>query len=129
MYKFTEEQEKRIKSAKRNGKEFLYIGHYTAQSGEYVLKVGTTDDLRRRRTEHNAKYRKTPNYPMADGTQFEYDDFIVLSKYNTLRYEENTKNAYKNANFGEFIRNDRFVFAEKPSKCTVKIKKTYEIAL
>jgi hypothetical protein len=60
---------------------------------------------------------------------FIYDDFIPLSHYSTLRFEENTKEMYKNAGFGEYLNNDRFIFKEKPSICTIKIRKTYEIAL
>lgn len=129
MYLFTADQQKKINRAKSANKEFLYIGHYTAVSGEYVLKVGTTNDLARRAMEHTRNYHRTPNYPMPPDATFVYDDFIPLSKYNTLRYEEITKEMYKNAQFGVYLNNDRFIFKEKPSICTIKIRKTYEIAL
>lgn len=108
-------------------KEFFYVGHYISVNGEYVLKVGTTNDLNRRIKEHNKSYAKTPHYPRA--TEFEYDFFIPLSKYNTLRTEDNTKQKFINENFGEYVRNDRFVFAEKPKQIEVTVRKTYTIEL
>ena len=33
-------------------KEYLYVGHYIDDEGNYILKVGTTNDLERRRKEH-----------------------------------------------------------------------------
>ena len=129
LYIFTPDQQKKIERAKRNNKEFLYIGHYVAVTGEYVLKIGTTNDLQRRASEHTRNYHRTPNYPMPADSAFIYDDFIPLSHYSTLRFEENNKEMYKNAGFGEYLNNDRFIFREKPSICTIKIRKTYEIAL
>ena len=108
-------------------KEYFYVGHYTATSGEYVLKVGTTNDLNRRIKEHNKSYSKTPHYPRA--TEFEYDFYILLSKYNTLRTEDKTKARFIEENFGEYVRNDRFVFEEKPTQIEITIRKTYTIEL
>ena len=36
---------------------------------------------------------------------------------------------WKDAGIGEFIRNDRFVCAEKPNCVSITVRKTYEIAL
>ena len=36
-------------------KEFLYVGHYIDIDGNYILKIGTTNDLKRRQTEHTQK--------------------------------------------------------------------------
>ena len=108
-------------------KEFFYVGHYIATSGEYVLKVGTTNDITRRTKEHNKFFASTPNYPRA--TEFVIDWFIPLSKYNTLRTEDRTKERFKKENFGEYVRNDRFVFEEKPSQIEITIRKTYTITL
>ena len=44
-------------------KEFLYVGHYIDTDGNYILKIGTTNDLRRRATEHTRHYRKNIVYP------------------------------------------------------------------
>lgn len=39
-------------------KEFLYVGHYIDVLGNYILKVGTTNDLARRQKEHTRNYKK-----------------------------------------------------------------------
>ena len=58
-----------------------------------------------------------------------------MDKYNNIddsvvpKRSEKNKELYKNAGFGEYLNNDRFIFKEKPSICTIKIRKTYEIAL
>lgn len=100
-------------------KEFLYVGHYIDQNGRYILKIGTTNDLKRRQKEHNRNYE----------ADFVYDWHLKLSKYNTLRYEDLNRERWKDQKVGEFVRNDRFVCAEKPTAVTIKIKKLYEIAL
>ena len=110
-------------------KEYLYVGHYIDLDGNYILKVGTTNDLNRRQKEHTRNYRKTPNYPMPQESEFVYDWHISLSKYNTLRYEDKTKAQWKEENIGEFVRNDRFKCAEKPNAVSITIRKTYEIIL
>lgn len=112
-------------------KEFFYIGHYIDKAGNYVLKPGTTNDLDRRKKEHDRAYRKTPNFPMADDSEFTYDFYIKLSKYNTLRVEDRTKEKFQNENFGEYMRNDRFVFPidEKPQTIEIIVRKTYTIQL
>ena len=46
-------------------KEFLYVGHYIDINGDYILKIGTTNDLDRRRKEHTRNYKRSPNYKMA----------------------------------------------------------------
>jgi hypothetical protein len=121
--------EKQIEKAVKAGKEFYYVGHYIAQDGSYVLKPGTTNNLKRRRMEHNRAYSRTPNFPMLEGTTFEYDWFIPLSKYNTLRVEDRVKEKFQKANFGRYVNNDRFVFKRKPEFVKITIRKTYEVAL
>ena len=69
-------------------KEFLYIGYYFDILGRFILKIGTTCDLDRRRKEHTNNYKKAAHCPMpADGT-FEYLWHLPLSKWNTHRFEE-----------------------------------------
>ena len=53
-------------------KEFLYIGYYEDAQGDIVLKIGTTNDLKRRRYEHNTNYRKATNHTMPKENSFEY---------------------------------------------------------
>ena len=114
---------------KLKDKEFLYVGHYIDKFGNFVLKVGTTNNLNRRRKEHNRAYQKTPHHPLAEGNEFEYDWYLPLSKYNTLRYEDKTKELWKALGFGVYLNNDRFVCAEKPPAVEITIRKTYKISL
>lgn len=110
-------------------KEYLYVGHYTDKNGNYILKVGTTNDLERRRKEHTRNYRKSPAYTMPNDSEFQYDFSLPLSKYNTLRFEDRTRQAWKEKEIGEFVRNDRFCCKRKPKKVEITIRKTYEIYL
>ena len=110
-------------------KGYLYIGHYKDMEGNYILKVGTTNNLKRRRSQHNRDYKKVKTHMMPVDETFEYDWFIEMSKYSTSRYEDMTKASWIEANIGEHLRNDRFVCKVKPTVVKVKIKKTYEIYL
>ena len=110
-------------------KEFLYVGHYTDTEGNYILKIGTTNDLERRRKEHTRNYRKSNNYQMPLTVEFEYDWHLPLSKYNTLRFEDRNRQKWQEMEVGEFVRNDRFCCAVKPSQVEITIRKTYIIAL
>lgn len=111
------------------GKEWLYVGHYIDVNGNYILKVGTTNDLGRRQAEHNRNYKKATQYTMPADGSFVYDWYTPLSKYNTLRFEDKTRAQWQAANIGEYVRNDRFKCKRKPRKVTITIRKTYEISL
>lgn len=110
-------------------KEYLYVGHYIDKDGNYILKVGTTNDLERRRKEHTRNYRKSENYTLPRGNEFQYDFHLKLSKYNTLRYEDSTRERWQNEGVGVFVRNDRFCCPVKPASVKIKIRKVYEIPL
>lgn len=111
-------------------KEYLYVGHYVDADGNYILKVGTTNDLKRRAQEHTRNYRRGKNNPMPKDSNFEYDWTLKLSKYNTLRYEDRTRKAWQDKNIGKFVRNDRFNCGKrKPLQVEVTIRKTYTIEL
>lgn len=110
-------------------KEWLYVGHYIDENGNYILKIGTTNDLDRRRKEHNKKYKNSPNHRMPENGSFEYDWFIPLSKYNTLRYEDRNRELWQAQNVGKFVRNDRFFCRNKPNSVEIRIKKTYVVQL
>ena len=110
-------------------KEFLYVGHYYDIDNNYILKIGTTNDLKRRKAEHNYNYRKAKTNTMPRENEFEYDWTLPLSKYNTLRYEDKNRKRWQELAVGVFIRNDRFVCAEKPTEVEVSIRKTYKISL
>ena len=110
-------------------KEYLSVGFYTDNLGRFILKIGTTNDLERRRKEHNRNYRRAKTYTMADGCEFRYLWYKPLSKYNTLRYEDRNRAEWKNLGIGEFIRNDRFLVTSHIQSVPIKIRKIYEVAL
>ena len=110
-------------------KEYLYVGHYVDMEGNYILKIGTTNNLNRRKKEHDRNYRKSSNHTMPKESEFVYDWNVKLSKYNTLRYEDKNKVRLIELGFGTYVKNDRFVFAQKPPKVEIIIRKNYEIIL
>lgn len=110
-------------------KEFLYVGYYKDIDNNFILKIGTTNDLKRRRAEHNRMYKQSPHNTMPMDGSFEYLWHLALSKYNTLRYEDNNKKAWQEMNLGEYVRNDRFVLQKVPKSVPIKIRKVYEVAL
>lgn len=110
-------------------KEFLYVGYYVDKDDNFILKVGTTNNLERRRKEHNRSYLNAAHCRMPAGNEFQYLWSCPLSKYNTLRYEDKTRAAWQEQDIGIFVNNDRFILCEKPKFVEVKIRKTYQIAL
>jgi ATP-dependent DNA ligase len=110
-------------------KEYLYVGHYTDINGNYIVKVGTTNDLDRRKAEHTRNYRRAKQYTMPKNAKFEYDWYLPLSKYNTVRYEDRTRSKWQEENLGVYIRNDRFLCMRKPKEVRVIIRKEYVIPL
>lgn len=110
-------------------KEFLYVGHYYDTDGNYILKHGTTNDLKRRKKEHDRNYKKSPEHRMPPDGEFVYDWYLPLSKYNTLRYEDRTRKSWQEEDVGEYVRNDRFCCKRKPKQVKVTIRKTYTITL
>ena len=115
--------------AEKSGKEFLYIGHYIDTQGRYILKIGTTNRLKGRQTEHTRNYKRAKEYTMPKNGSFIYDHVMLLSKYNTIRYEDKNRQLWQNMGFGEFVRNDRFCCQEKPAEVKITIKKEYTIKL
>ena len=110
-------------------KELLYVGTYTDTDGNRILKIGTTNDLKRRQYEHNHNYRRAKTHTMPKDQSFEYIWTHPLSKYNTLRYEDRNKKMWQEMGIGEFVRNDRFVISEGLTEVEIKIRKTYKVAL
>lgn len=97
--------------------------------GRFILKIGTTNNLERRQQEHTRNYRKAREYTMPETGIFEYDWFLPLSKYNTLRYEDANREMWQRLGVGRFIRNDRFFCTKRPKLVAVKIRKVYFIEL
>lgn len=112
-----------------NEKEFLYVGYYIDTENRYILKIGTTNDLKRRATEHTRNYRKNKEYTMPQESKFEYLWHIPLSKYNTIRYEDKNRKIWQDMGIGTFIRNDRFLLDIMPNSVEIKIRKIYTIPL
>ena len=110
-------------------KEYIYVGYYYDTENRFILKIGTTNDLDRRRYEHNHNYRKSPNYTMPKENSFKYIWTHKLSKYNTLRYEDRNRELWQEMGIGEFVRNDRFVLYNVPKFVNIKIRKDYQIIL
>ena len=110
-------------------KEWIYVGCYTDIDGKFVLKIGTTNDLCRRQSEHTRNYRRAPKHTMPQDEQFKMLWYRPLSKYNTFRYEDRNRDYWKEIGFGEFVRNDRFVIAEDLTEVEIRIRKVYKIAL
>lgn len=108
-------------------KEFFYIGYYRECMGRYVIKIGTTKDLEQRRKQHNKYYTKTKNYPLGENSEFKYVFKLPLSKYNTLRIEDETRERFKNMEIGTFVRNDRFICDELPKELTIFVRKEHKI--
>lgn len=110
-------------------KEYLYVGYYIDTENRYILKIGTTNDLKRRQAEHNRNYKKSKQYTMPKDGTFCYLWNLKLSKYNTIRYEDRNREAWKNLDVGKFVRNDRFILDTVPNSIPVKIRRTYQVAL
>ena len=110
-------------------KEFLYVGYYIDTENRFILKIGTTNDLDRRRTEHTRNYHRNKTHTLPPDRKFEYIWSLPLSKYNTLRFEDSNREKWINENIGEFVRNDRFVLDTPPEFVEIAIRKTYKIAL
>lgn len=110
-------------------KEFLYVGHYIDTKNRYILKIGTTNDLDRRKQEHSRNYKRAKDYTMPKDGSFTFDWTLPLSKYNTLRYEDRNRTSWQERKIGEYVRNDRFCCVEKPDMVEVTIRKTYKIPL
>ena len=111
------------------GKEWLYVGYYIDTKGRFILKIGTTNNLTRRKAEHTRKYHKSPDYTLPEDASFQYVWWHPLSKYNTIRFEDKTRAMWQAGNIGQYIRNDRFFCSTRPQKVQVKIRKTYDIVI
>jgi hypothetical protein len=110
-------------------KEYLYVGFYTDTEEKFVLKIGTTKDLKRRQGEHNRSYKRAKNHTMPEDGSFQYLWTLPLSKWNTHRFEESNIALWQEMGIGEYVRNDRFILDNVPNFVPVKIRKTYQIAL
>ena len=113
----------KVKSSKE--KESFYIGVYSSE-GVLILKIGTTNNLKRREAEHRRGICKLKNYPGSDyRTLWE----IKLSKANTLKVEDQMRKKMKEHPNLRFIANDRFAVKSEVPEIELTVRKTYKIPL
>lgn len=112
------------------GSNYVYVGHYTDIDGNYILKVGTTNNIKRRTCEHTAAYKEKKKYKMPKDGQFVMDWYRPVSYKNSINTENRTRQAWKNEGIGQFIPKDRFnCGATPPRQVKVKIRKEWTIDL
>lgn len=105
------------------------MGYYVDTEDRFILKIGTTNNLARRKAEHTRNYHKSPDYTLPKKDSFQYLWWHPLSKYNTIRFEDRNRERWQAGNIGQYIRNDRFYCSTRPEKVTVKIRKEYEVTV
>lgn len=113
----------KVKSPKE--KESFYIGVYYIENGQ-VLKIGTTNNLKRREKEHQRGIPKLKNYP---GKGYKMLWEIRLSKANTLKTEAQMRQKMKEHPNLKFIANDRFAVIGEIPEIELTIRKTYKIPI
>ena len=112
------------------GSNYVYVGHYTDIDGNYILKVGTTNNIRRRTCEHTAAFKEKKKYKMPKDGQFVMDWYRPVSYKNSINTEDRTRQAWKNEGIGKFIPKDRFnCGATPPRQVKVKIRKEWIVDL
>ena len=112
------------------GSNYVYVGHYTDIDGNYILKVGTTNNIRRRTCEHTAAYKEKKKYQMPKDGHFVMDWYRPVSHKNSINTENRTRQAWKNEGIGKFIPKDRFnCGATPPRQVKVKIRKEWIVDL
>ena len=112
------------------GSNYVYVGHYTDIDGNYILKVGTTNNIRRRTCEHTAAYKEKKKYQMPKDGHFVMDWYRPVSYKNSINTENRTRQAWKNEGIGKFIPKDRFnCGATPPRQVKVKIRKEWTVDL
>ena len=112
------------------GSDYVYVGHYTDIDGNYILKVGTTNNIRRRTYEHTATYKRKKKYQMPKGDRFVMDWYRPVSYKNSIKTEDRTRAQWKDEGIGQFIPKDRFnCGATPPRQVKVKIRKEWIVDL
>lgn len=112
------------------GTDYVYVGHYTDVDGNYILKVGTTNNITRRTYEHTATYKQKTKYTLPKEQRFIMDWYRPVSYKNSIRTEDRTRQAWKDEGIGQFVPKDRFnCGANPPRQVRVKIRKEWIIDL
>lgn len=115
--------EVKIKSNKI--KENFYIGIYLSENVQ-VLKIGTTNNLKRREMEHKRNICKLKNYP---GSDYRTIWRIKLSRANTLKIEDQMRQKMKQHPSLHFIANDRFAIRGEIPEIELTVRKIHKIPL
>lgn len=115
----------KVKVRSSKDKESFYIGVYNSE-GKPVIKIGTTNNLKRREAEHKKGICKLKNYP---GTDYRTLWELKLSKANTLKVEEQMRRKMKEHPSLRFIAKDRFAIESEVPEIELTVRKTYKIPL
>jgi hypothetical protein len=99
-------------------KQYIYFCRI-GEPADRLFKIGTTNNIKRRMSEHKRSYKK----------DIEVLGVIeVTSKYTTLRVEEQTIEKWKMNEGWEYHRNDRFTIPPEVTEVTIKVKKEYKFS-
>lgn len=114
-----------------NKENCLYVGHYIDRNGNYILKLGITNNLERRKKEHTKNYHKATTHTMKEKEEFILNWYkIIPDKYQALECEDINREKWKEMKIGKHLRNDRFICEKKPRKVEITISETtYKITL
>ena len=102
----------------RKNKQYIYFCRI-GEPAERLFKIGTTNNIKRRMSEHKRSYKKDIEV---------LGVIAVTSKYTTLRVEEQTIEKWKMNEGWEYHRNDRFTIPPEVTEVTIKVKKEYKFA-
>ena len=112
------------------GSDYVYVRHHTDIDGNYIRKVGTSNNSRRRTWEQTAAYKGKKKCQMRKDGQFVMDWYRPVSYKNSIKTEDRTRQAWKNEGIGQFIPKDRFnCGATPPRQVKVKIRKEWIVDL
>ena len=112
------------------GSNYVYGGNYTDIDGNYILKIRTTNNFRRRTFDHTYAYKEKKKYQMPKDGHFVMDWYRPVSYKNSINTENRTRQAWKNEGIGKFIPKDRFnCGATPPRQVKVKIRKEWTVDL
>lgn len=90
------------------------------KNGETIIKIGTTNNMKRRLYEHLGQYKTNISVLWISP---EY------SKYTTLKVEDDNKKVYKKRKNWRYIRNDRFAIPKSVTEVIVTVRKEYRIKI
>ena len=117
-YKLFSRYNRSPKSAK-HGKGYNYLLRLHL-NGENIIKIGTTNNIKRRMKEHLRSYKCNLTLLWISP---------IYSKYTTLRVEDSNIRSFREKIDWYYIRNDRFKIPKDTRKVVIKVRKEYHIQL